>query len=129
NPTYADGLSTSLKAGIAATPPAADGVIVCLGDMPQVDARLIDRLLAAFDPERGALVVAPTLAGKRGNPVVWSRRFFPDLSALTGDVGARGLIASYPEAVVEVAMADDAALIDIDTPDALDAVRAAMEQA
>jgi molybdenum cofactor cytidylyltransferase len=60
---------------------------------------------------------------------VWSRRFFPDLSALTGDVGARGLIASYPEAVVEIAMADDAALIDIDTPDALDAVRAAMEQA
>ena len=129
NPTYADGLSTSLKAGIAATPPAADGVIVCLGDMPQVDARLIDRLLAAFDPERGALAVVPTLAGKRSNPVVWSRRFFPDLSALAGDVGARGLIASYPEAVAEVAMADDAALIDIDTPDALDAVRAAMEQA
>ena len=129
NPAYADGLSTSLKAGIAATPDAADGVIVCLGDMPQVDARLIDRLLAAFDPERGALVVVPTIAGKRGNPVVWSRRFFSDLSTLTGDVGARGLIASYPEAVVEVAMADDAALIDIDTPDALDAVRAAMEQA
>jgi len=129
NPAYADGLSASLKAGIAATPVSADGVIVCLGDMPHVDARLIDRLLAAFDPERGALVVVPTLAGKRGNPVVWSRRFFPDLSALAGDVGARGLIASYPEAVVEVAMADDAALIDIDTPDALDAVRAAMEQA
>jgi molybdenum cofactor cytidylyltransferase len=129
NPAYANGLSTSLKAGVAATPDAADGVIVCLGDMPQVDARLIDRLLAAFDPERGALVVVPTLAGKRGNPVVWSRRFFPDLSALIGDVGARGLIADYPEAVVEVAMADDAALIDIDTPDALDAVRAAMEQA
>jgi molybdenum cofactor cytidylyltransferase len=129
NPAYADGLSTSLKAGIAAAPSAADGAIVCLGDMPQVDARLIDRLLAAFDPERGALAVVPTLAGKRGNPVVWSRRFFSDLSTLTGDVGARGLIASYPEAVVEVAMADDAALIDIDTPDALDAVRAAMEQA
>ena len=129
NPAYADGLSASLKAGIAAVPPAADGAIICLGDMPQVDARLIDRLLAAFDPERGALVAVPTIGGKRGNPVVWSRRFFSDLSTLTGDVGARGLIASYPEAVVEVATTDDAALTDVDTPDALDAVRAAMEQA
>lgn len=129
NPAYADGLSASLKAGIAAVPPAADGAIICLGDMPQVDARLIDRLLTAFDPERGALVAVPTIGGKRGNPVVWSRRFFSDLSTLTGDVGARGLIASYPEAVVEVATTDDAALTDVDTPDALDAVRAAMEQA
>lgn len=129
NPAYADGLSASLKAGIAAVPPAADGAIICLGDMPQVDAHLIDRLLAAFDPERGALVAVPTIGGKRGNPVVWSRRFFSDLSTLTGDVGARGLIASYPEAVVEVATTDDAAFTDVDTPDALDAVRAAMEQA
>ncbi|MGZ8300773.1 MAG: NTP transferase domain-containing protein, partial [Rhodoplanes sp.] len=88
NPAYADGLSTSLKTGIAAAPPSADGAIVCLGDMPQVDARLIDSLLSAFDPEQGALIVVPTTAGKRGNPVVWSRRFFADLAALTGDVGA-----------------------------------------
>ncbi len=94
-----------------------------------MEARLIDRLLAAFDPERGALVAVPTIGGKRGNPVVWSRRFFSDLSTLTGDVGARGLIASYPEAVVEVATTDEAALTDVDTPDALDAVRAAMERA
>lgn len=129
NPAYADGLSTSLKTGIAAAPPSADGAIVCLGDMPQVDARLIDSLLSAFDPEQGALIVVPTTAGKRGNPVVWSRRFFADLAALTGDVGARGLIATYPEAVVEVAVADAAAFTDIDTPDALDAVRAGMERA
>ena len=64
-------------------PAEADGAIVCLGDMPQVDAALIDRLIAAFDPEKGALVVVPTIAGKRGNPVVWSRRFFAELGAST----------------------------------------------
>src|SRR6201987_4453208 len=48
NPDYAEGMSTSVKAGIAAVPADADGAIVCLGDMPQVDAKLIDRLLAAF---------------------------------------------------------------------------------
>jgi molybdenum cofactor cytidylyltransferase len=129
NPDYADGMSTSVKAGIAAVPAGADGAIVCLGDMPQVDARLIDRLLAAFDPEKGALVVLPTIDGKRGNPVVWSRRFFPELTALGGDVGARHLIASYPEAVAEVAVAGRAALVDVDTPDALKELKAEIERA
>jgi molybdenum cofactor cytidylyltransferase len=104
-------------------------VIVALGDMPQVDAALIDRLVAAFDPEKGALVAVPTIAGKRGNPVVWSRRFFADLAKLDGDVGARHLIASYPEAVVEVPMTGNGALVDVDTPDALRAVRAEIERA
>jgi molybdenum cofactor cytidylyltransferase len=129
NPDFAAGLSTSLKAGIAAAPPAVDGAIVCLGDMPQVGARLIDRLLAAFDPEKGALIVVPTTGGKRGNPVVWSRRFFGDLAALEGDVGARYLIGSYPEAVAEVAVNDAASLADIDTPEALQALKAEMERA
>jgi len=124
NPDFAQGLSTSLKAGVAALPQEADGVIVCLGDMPQVDAALIDRLISGFDPERGALVVVPTIAGKRGNPVVWSRRFFAELAGLDGDVGARHLIATYPEAVVEVPVDGNAAFTDIDTPDALEAVRA-----
>jgi molybdenum cofactor cytidylyltransferase len=127
NPDYAEGLSTSLKAGIAAVSAGADGAVVCLGDMPQVSAALIDRLIAAFDPERGALIVVPTIAGKRGNPVVWARRFFPDLMTIEGDVGARHLIGSYPEAVVEVPVEDPAALTDVDTPEALIAVRAAMD--
>jgi molybdenum cofactor cytidylyltransferase len=127
NPDYAAGLSTSLKVGLAALPPEVDGAIVCLGDMPQVHASLIDRLIAAFDPERGALVVVPSIEGKRGNPVVWSRRFFPELMALDGDVGARHLIGHYPEAVVEVPVTDRAALIDVDTPEALIAVKAEIE--
>ena len=129
NPDYADGISTSVKAGIAAVPPQADGAIVCLGDMPQVDAKLIDRLIAAFDPEKGALVVVPVIDGKRGNPVVWSRRFFSELGELGGDVGARNLIASYPEAVAEVPAAGRGALFDVDTPDALDELRAEIGRA
>lgn len=77
-------------------PQEADGAVVCLGDMPQVEAGLIDRLIGAFDPERGALIAVPTVDGKRGNPVLWSRRFFPELMALEGDVGARHLITNTP---------------------------------
>ena len=129
NPAYAEGLGTSLKAGIAAVPAEADGAVVCLGDMPQVDSALIDRLIAAFDPERGALVVVPSIAGRRGNPVLWSRRFFPDLMAVQGDIGARHLIGAYAEAVVEVPVAGEAALTDVDTPESFSAVKAEIERA
>ena len=129
NPDFAQGLGTSLKAGIAAVPAEADGAIVCLADMPQVDASLLNRLIAAFDPDRGALIVMPTVEGKRGNPVLWSRRFFPDLMAIEGDVGARHFIARYGEAVVEVPLEGKAALVDVDTPEALVGVKAAIEEA
>jgi molybdenum cofactor cytidylyltransferase len=129
NPNFAEGLSTSVRAGLGAVPDDVDGAIVCLGDMPQVTAPLIDKLVSAFDPERGALVVVPTIDGKRGNPVVWARRFFPELMALDGDVGARHLIGRYPEAISEVPLTGTAALTDIDTPEALTRVRAELEGA
>ncbi len=128
NPHFADGLGTSLKAGIAALPADVDGVIVCLGDMPQVDAAMIDRLIGAIDPDKGALIAVPTMDGKRGNPVVWSRRFFPDLMAVEGDIGARYLIGRYAEAVAEVPVSGTAALTDVDTPEALQAVKAELEK-
>jgi molybdenum cofactor cytidylyltransferase len=129
NPDYAEGLGSSLKTGIAAVPADADGAIVCLGDMPQVDSQLIDKLIAAFDPEHIALVVVPTFDGRRGNPVVWSRRFFHDLMSINGDIGARHLIGSYAEAVVEVPVAGEAALTDVDTPESFSAVKAEIERA
>jgi molybdenum cofactor cytidylyltransferase len=128
NPDFADGLSTSLRVGLAALPGEADGAIVCLGDMPHVSGTLIDRLIEAFDPERGALIVVPSSDGKRGNPVVWSRRFFHELETLEGDVGARHLIGRYPEAVAEVSVPGEAALTDVDTPEALVKVKADLEK-
>jgi molybdenum cofactor cytidylyltransferase len=129
NPDFAVGLGGSVRTGIAAVPAAADGAIVCLGDMPQVDAALIDRLITGFAPEQGALAVVPTIEGQRGNPVLWSRRFFPDLMAIEGDVGARNLINRYGEAVVEVPVTGKGALVDVDTPEALRGVKAAIEGA
>src|SRR4030095_5744330 len=100
---FAQGLGTSVRAAIGAVPAEADGVVVCLGDLPQGDAAPIDALIAAFVPEKGALAVMPVIDGRRGNPVLWSRRFFPDLMAIEGDVGARHLIERYHEAVRDVA--------------------------
>lgn len=119
NPDYAVGLSTSLRAGLRALPEDADGVLVCLADMPRVTSAHLDRLIAAFDPAEGRSIVVPTVRGKRGNPVLWARAFFEPILQLEGDVGARHLIGEHQEQVVEVAMEDDAALTDVDTEDAL----------
>ena len=123
NPDFAAGLSTSLKRGLAALPPDLDGVIVCLGDMPLISGRHLDRLIAAFNPLEGRAIIVPTRRGKRGNPVLWSKRFFPEMAELAGDVGAKHLIGEHAELVAEVEMGDDSVLVDIDTPDALDALR------
>ena len=123
NPEFADGLSTSLKHGIAALPPDLDGTLVCLGDMPLISGRHLDRLIAAFNPLEGRAIVVPTRRGKRGNPVLWSKKFFPEMAALAGDVGAKHLIGEHAEVVAEVEMDDDAILVDIDTPEALAALR------
>jgi len=123
NPEFAAGLSTSLKRGIAALPSDLDGVIVCLGDMPLISGRHLERLIAAFNPLEGRAIIVPTRRGKRGNPVLWSRQFFPEMTGLAGDVGAKHLIGEHAEFVAEVEMDDDAVLVDIDTPEALDAFR------
>jgi molybdenum cofactor cytidylyltransferase len=123
NPDFAGGLASSVKAGVAAVASGADGAVICLGDMPLIDAHLIDRLIEAFAPDRGNLIVVPVADGRRGNPVLWSRRFFNELMTLEGDIGARHLIAKHGEAVAEVTVAGDGAFLDIDTPQALDAAR------
>jgi molybdenum cofactor cytidylyltransferase len=120
NPDYAEGISTSLAAGIKALPEDVAAAAVLLGDMPRVSSELTDRLASALNPEAGGLIAVPVREGRRGNPVVWSRRFFPELTTLEGDVGARHLIAANAEAVVEVPVDEDGAFIDVDTRDALE---------
>ena len=119
---YAEGLSASLKAGLRAVPPEAEGILVCLGDMPLVAGPTLDRLIGAFDPEEGRAVVQPTFRGKQGNPMLWSREFLEEMLAISGDIGARHLAAKHADRLVEVEMADDAVLRDFDTTDALKAM-------
>ncbi len=91
-----------------------------LADMPGVSGGVIDRLIAAFSPAGERSIVLPTAAGKRGNPVLWSRAYFPELMALTGDTGARHLLAEHDDAVTSVEIGS-AAAIDVDTREALKA--------
>ena len=122
NPAFADGLSTSLCAGLAALPEEVDRAVVMLGDMPKVEPALVDRLAGAIDPQEGRLIAVPVADGRRGNPVAWARRLFPALMALEGDIGARHVIAENADLVIEVPAEGDGAFLDIDTRDELEAL-------
>lgn len=123
NPDYRHGLSTSLKRGLEAVPPDADALLVCLADMPLVDAGVVRRLVAAFNPAEHRSICVPVHQGERGNPVLWGRQHFGALGGLSGDRGARGLFDQLADELVEVAMPDRAVLTDIDTPEALEDFR------
>jgi molybdenum cofactor cytidylyltransferase len=123
NPDFSTGLSSSLKLGLKALPEGCDGAVIVLGDMPVIRPALIDKLIGAFAPAEGRAICVATHGGKRGNPVLFGRRFFEEIESIEGDVGARGLIGAYPELVCEVATDSDAPLIDIDTPEDLAAYR------
>ncbi len=119
NPDYAQGLSTSMKAGLAALPSDIDGAVVLLGDMPRIAPGQIDKLIAHFNPVEGRAIVVPTRKGKRGNPVLLGKQLFLELARVEGDSGARDVIANHPDLVAEAEMDSDGVLTDIDTPQAL----------
>jgi molybdenum cofactor cytidylyltransferase len=121
NPAHDSGMASSLRTGLSALPEDVDGVVVLLGDMPAVTAKTVDRLIAAFDPTAGAGIVAAAHDGRRGNPVLLARRFFPEIREIEGDQGAKPILQAYPEQL-RLVETDDA-FTDLDTPEALDAYR------
>lgn len=122
NALHAQGLSTSLRAGLDAIAPGITGIIVMLADMPLIRPAHLQDLATAFRSSRPPpAAIVPTHAGQRGNPVLLNRaRLGSAISALTGDHGA-GPILSGRRDVVEIAM-DAAVRQDVDTRAALDAL-------
>ena len=118
NPDHAQGMSTSLRAGVASLGPGSDGVVVMLADMPHVTGADVRRLLDAFAAAGGHAIVRAVSGGKRGNPVVLPRATFAAIRELEGDVGARHIVESAGLEVVDVEIGD-AAHVDVDTPEAV----------
>lgn len=123
NPAFADGLSTSLRAGFVAAleaPTRPDGLLVMLADQPLLTSVDLDRLAKAFRPEGKGSIVIATDAGKRANPVILSSSLAAEVEALRGDVGAKPLIVERSAWVREIEIGT-AAGVDVDTPDAVEA--------
>jgi len=120
NADFEEGLSTSLRTGIQSLGEDVGRAIILLGDMPFVESAMIDNLIAASDENPGKIIIA-THEGKRGNPVLWPRRFFEELTHIQGDTGARHIIETHRDLVIEVELGE-AASVDIDTKEVLDSL-------
>ncbi len=116
NASFAEGLSTSLKAGFAALPEKVKAAVILLGDMPLIEADLITALVNGWRERGQPAALVPTLHGKRGNPVVLSRELESMVNGLSGDAGAGPGLRGRAD-VVEWPTTDPAILQDIDTPD------------
>ena len=108
NPNYHDGLSTSLKAGISAVPEGRTGALVLLADMPRISADIIDLLIGRFEDGGETDICTPVFERRRGHPVLWPRRFFPQLLGVSGDTGGRDLLKMN---------ADEISAVEVDTAD------------
>lgn len=114
NPNYAAGQSTSVRAGLDALDPTSHAALFLLGDQPQVGPGLIDALLTAYRATNPPLVV-PTYGGRPGNPILFDRALFPELAAIEGDEGARGVVRAHAADALRLPVGAGPPPPDVDT--------------
>ncbi len=116
NPDYAEGMGTSIRAGVAALRPETRGLLVLLGDSPDVPPAVFAALRAAFNESRRPITV-PVYGSVAGPPTLFTRLTFPDLLDLSGDQGGRQVIRAHPDWVTRVSLPASWLPTDIDTPE------------
>jgi molybdenum cofactor cytidylyltransferase len=124
NPAHAEGLSTSLRTGLQALPADSDGALILLGDMPEIESIDLETLIAVFAADQRRAICVPVRHGRRGNPVLWGTAYFAEMMSLSGDMGAKPLMARHQECVTEVPAASDGIFADVDTPSDLARLKA-----
>jgi len=119
NAEYREGLSTSVRAGMAAVPAGSDAIMVYLADQPLIEPHEIGRLIQAFwDAKRaGKSIVVPFFGSHWGNPVILDASYRAMVLDISGDIGCRRIIKKHPEAVFAVQMETDHVIRDVDTPE------------
>ncbi len=125
NPGFAEGMSSSIRAGLQAASERAEAFLIVLGDQPLVTAATITGLIARYQTTRG-LAIVPTFRGRRGNPVLFDRSLLPEMQAIRGDIGCRAVLSAHTAEVVEFPVDDPGILLDVDTPQDLEALDAAL---
>lgn len=127
HPGFAEGMSSSLRAGIRAASSDADAFLIVLGDQPLVTTRTIRAMVDRHASARSKILV-PTFAGIRGNPVLLPRVFSGEVSSIRGDVGCREIVSRHADATEEVPVDDPGILLDVDTPEDLRRIEDALER-
>jgi len=115
NSAFEAGMASSLKAGVAALPDEVAGALICLGDMPDVKEDDIRHIVRVFDESNGVQICIPVHEGRRGNPVLLPRWLFAEVEDISGDTGARSIVAAHEGMVMEVPVSGSGIHHDMDT--------------
>ena len=113
NPSYEQGMASSLRTGLSALDPQSAAALIILGDQPFTSPQTLDRIIQAYR-DTGAPIVIPTWQGTRGNPVLLDRSLFSEALALQGDVGCRAIFSRHLEEILNVEVEENGVLLDID---------------
>jgi molybdenum cofactor cytidylyltransferase len=122
NESYQQGMGTSLRTGLAALSSGMNAALIVLADQPFVRAETLDRLIDQYE-QSGAQIAIPIYKGFRGNPVLLGRSVFPEVMALTGDIGCRAIFGNHVEGIVKVLVDDIGILLDLDTKEDVEKLR------
>jgi len=114
NPDYKKGMSRSIRRGLQAIAPQSHGILIALGDQPFLKTRTINALIRVFKKGEGEIIV-PSFKGRRGNPVIFHRRYAKELLRLKGDVGGKSIVEKHPGKVCIVPVKSEGVIRDIDT--------------
>ncbi len=129
NENWPTGMGSSVAVGISALGEGVEGAFVLPADMPFISATLLRRLVTVFEQHDGQAIVFPALAsGGQRNPVLWPRRFFPRLTTLSGQEGAKQVLQELESESVVVTVSDGTVLADIDTRIELEAAAGALAE-
>ena len=110
-----EGMAASIRTGVSHFE-NFDGVMILPGDMPDLLPDDFAEVLQQFNFQGGLRIIRATSSdGRQGHPVVFPRRYYADLKQLTGDVGAKSILERNSDQVIDVALAGDRALVDLDT--------------
>jgi molybdenum cofactor cytidylyltransferase len=118
NEEWREGQLSSIQAGVRALPEGTDGVLLCPVDHPLVSAALVAELIANFYASKKAIVL-PTYLGKRGHPVIFASRLYPELLAAPADKGARAVVWAHADEVLEVPTAEEGVVLNLNDPETM----------
>jgi molybdenum cofactor cytidylyltransferase len=117
NPRFAEGMSTSIQQGLREISPHTTGILIALADQPFIPPEVINTLIEGFATGAQGIVL-PAYEGRRGHPVILDRKKYEgELLKLQGDVGGKEIVGKHPEDVLEVEVASQGVLMDIDAPE------------
>lgn len=113
-----EGMAASIRAGVAAVPQDSAGLMILLADLPEIETEDLATLIAAFIANPGRPILrATSTTGTPGHPVIFPADLFAELALVTGDAGARSVVARHRARLRDLALPGDRAVTDLDTPE------------